>query len=54
VFIVASLLGGATAAAVFRTVRHPTEALTAARAERALESERAERLATRRQVDNPA
>ncbi|MFE8595913.1 aquaporin Z [Archangium violaceum] len=54
VFIVAPLLGGATAAAVYRTVHRPSAAITAAGAERALESERAERLATRRPVDTPS
>jgi aquaporin Z len=47
-FIVAPLLGGGLAAAVYRTVRRPEEALTAAQAERALESERAERLGLQR------
>ncbi|WP_369945859.1 aquaporin Z [Vitiosangium sp. GDMCC 1.1324] len=54
VFIVAPLLGGATAAAVYRTVHRPSAAITATGAERALESERAERLATRRPVDTPS
>ncbi|ATB36322.1 aquaporin [Cystobacter fuscus] len=47
-FIVAPLLGAGLAAAVYRTVRHPVEVLTAAQAERSLESERVERLALRR------
>ncbi|KFE68954.1 aquaporin Z [Hyalangium minutum] len=50
-FIVAPLLGGGLAAAVYRTVRSPVETLTAAQAERSLESERAERLAHRRPTE---
>lgn len=50
-FIVAPLLGGGLAAAAYRTVRRPEEALTAAQAERSLESERAERLALRRPTE---
>jgi aquaporin Z len=52
-FIVAPLLGAGLAAAVYRTVHRPVVALPAARAERALESERAERVAPRRPVENP-
>jgi aquaporin Z len=44
-FIVAPLLGAATAAAVYRTLRRPARALSAAAAERALASERRERAA---------
>jgi aquaporin Z len=53
-FIVAPLLGGATAAAVYRTVFRPVAPITAAGAERALESERVERLATRRPTETPS
>ncbi|WP_164013511.1 aquaporin Z [Pyxidicoccus trucidator] len=44
-FIVAPLLGGATAAAVYRTVFRPVAPITATTAERATERERAERVA---------
>ncbi|XXF81541.1 aquaporin Z [Myxococcaceae bacterium GXIMD 01537] len=47
-FIVAPLLGGATAAAVYRSVFRPVAPLTATRAEQALERQRRERLATAR------
>lgn len=53
-FIVAPLLGGATAAAVYRTVFRPVAPITARGAERALESERVERLATRRPTETPS
>ena len=52
-FIVAPLLGGGLAAAVYRTVHHPEVELPASRAEQALESERAERVAPQRPVENP-
>src|SRR5215211_7849727 len=42
-FIVAPLLGGAVAAAVYRTVHRPVAELTPAESERALESQRRER-----------
>jgi len=44
-FIVAPLLGGATAAAVYRTVFRPVVPISAEEAEQALRRERAERLA---------
>jgi aquaporin Z len=53
-FIVAPLLGGATAAAVYRTVFRPVAPITATGAERALESQRAERLETRRPTETPS
>lgn len=53
-FIVAPLLGGATAAAVYRTVFRPVAPITARGAERALESERAERLQTHRPTETPS
>ena len=52
-FIVAPLLVEATAAAVYRTASRPAAPLTAG-ADRALESEWAERLATRRPTDTPS
>src|SRR5690606_16800229 len=52
-FIVAPLLGGATAAAVYRTVLRPRTPITAVAAEQALPSERAERLETRRPTQTP-
>lgn len=47
-FIVAPLLGGGLAAAVYRTVRRPAVEIPVSRAEQALESERAERVIPRR------
>ncbi|QSQ24566.1 aquaporin Z [Pyxidicoccus parkwayensis] len=47
-FIVAPLLGGATAAAVYRTLFRPVAQIRAATAERATDRERAERLASDR------
>jgi aquaporin Z len=52
-FIVAPLLGGATAAAVYRTVHRPVAPIAARDAERALESERIERQATQRPTQTP-
>jgi aquaporin Z len=52
-FIVAPLLGGATAAAVYRTVFRPVVPITARTAERATERERAERVAAN-QTDTQA
>jgi aquaporin Z len=52
-FIVAPLLGGGLAAAVYRTVHRPVVPITAAGAERALVSERIERTVTSRPVETP-
>ena len=52
VFIVAPLLGGAVAAAVYRTVNRPAAELTPAEGERALESERRERLLERERTEH--
>ncbi|MFL5350306.1 MAG: aquaporin Z [Hyalangium sp.] len=50
-FIVAPLLGGGLAAAVYRTVHRPAVEIPASRAEQALESERVERVASRRPAE---
>lgn len=52
-FIVAPLLGGAVAAAVYRVIRIPEAKITAAEAERALEAERRERIRRSRE-EQPA
>lgn len=52
-FIVAPLLGGGLAAAVYRTVYRPVVPITAASAERSLVSERIERTQTGRPVETP-
>jgi len=52
-FIVAPLLGGGLAAAVYRTVHRPVVAIPASRAEQALESESAERVAPQRPAESP-
>ncbi len=52
-FLVAPLLGGGLAAAVYRTVHHPVVPITATGAERALVSERIERTTTGRPVETP-
>ncbi|WP_224365469.1 aquaporin Z [Hyalangium versicolor] len=52
VFIVAPLLGGGLAAAVYRTVHRPVVEIPASRAEQALESERAERVVPRRPAES--
>ena len=52
-FIVAPLLGGAVAAAVYRVIRIPEAKITAAEAERALEAERRERVRRTRE-EQPA
>lgn len=51
VFIVAPLLGGAFAAAVYRALRRPVVEIPASRAEQSLESERAERIASQRPAE---
>ncbi|NMO21938.1 aquaporin Z [Pyxidicoccus fallax] len=53
-FIVAPLLGGATAAAVYRTVFRPVAPITATTAERATERERLERIEGQARADSPA
>ena len=52
-FIVAPLLGGGLAAAVYRTVHRPVVEIPASRAEQALESERAERVSPQRPAESP-
>ncbi len=49
-FIVAPLLGGATAAAVYRVLRVPEPTISAEEAERALETQRRERIGEERTV----
>ncbi|RKG66825.1 aquaporin Z [Corallococcus sp. CA054B] len=52
-FIVAPLLGAAFASAVYRLVNRPAVQISAARAEQALDEERRERVAGRRDVEHP-